>query len=336
MRTLMMVGLRIVGVAGVLVVSAGCERVGEALDRARPAQPTAPTPVQLDSAGPAVPSVARGTEPAVLSSLAGWDAASSPEKEAAARYVDKQLPWMTFVGLETFSCGGQTHEIALFEHTKAGLGFSLLPAGTFEMGSKSSESGRSADEERHRVTLTRPFLICRTEVTQDGWNAIRSKNPSQFPGGQNPVETVTMIDVGRFLSRAKLSLPSEAQWEYACRAGTNKAYNYGGEPSGLGDYAWFESNSAGTTHPVARKKPNAFGLYDMHGNVLEWCRDGYHAGDGMAATDPVGAKASDVVVRGGSWQNLPTVHRAAFRLRTHPGDKHGGIGFRPIKELRAP
>ncbi len=331
-----MKSLIIVGLAGVVIVSAGCERVGDALDRARPAQDGAPAPTQLTPVPVALPPVERGVEPSVLLSLASWDAAAAPEKEAAARYVDELLPWFTYVGLESFSCGGQKHEVALFEHTKAGLGFSLIPAGSFEMGSKSSEAGRSADEKLHRVTLTRPFLISRTEVTQDGWNAIRSRNPSEFQGGQHPVETVTMIDVGRFLARAKVELPSEAQWEYACRAGTTKTYCYGREPSGLGDYAWYESNSGGTTHPVARKKPNAFGLYDMHGNVLEWCRDGYHPGDGMSATDPVGAKASDAVVRGGSWQNLPAVHRSAFRLRTHPGDKHGGIGFRPIKEIRAP
>jgi len=326
----------VVGLAGLLAVSTACERVGDALDRARPNQ-GAPVPTRIEpEPEPTAPAVEVLTEPPILLSLSSWDAASAAEKEAAARYFEERVSWFKFVGLETFSCGGQKHEVALFEHTKAGLGFSLIPAGGFDMGSKSMEAGRSADEERHRVTLTRPFLMCRTEVTQDGWSAIRSKNPSTFSGGQNPVETVTMIDVGRFLSRAKVQLPTEAQWEYACRAGTTKAYNYGADAGGLGDYSWYESNSGGQTNPVARKKPNAFGLYDMHGNVFEWCRDGWHVGDGSPVTDPVGAKASDVVVRGGSWQNMPATHRSAFRIRMHPGDKHGGIGFRPIRELRAP
>jgi len=327
----------LIGLVAVLATGTACERVGEALDRARPAPPPAPTPVQPDLVPLPPPEAPAPTwEPPIILSLESWDAAAAMEKEAAGKHVAERLVGFEFVGLETFSCGGQTHEMALFEHERTGLGFALIPAGSFDMGSKSSESGRKPDEERHRVTLTRPFLMCRTEVTQDAWNAVRSKNPSEFQGGQLPVETVTMIDVGRFLSRAKVKLPTEAQWEYACRGGTGRAYCFGNDAGKLGDYGWHEGNSGGRTNPVARKKPNAFGLYDMHGNVFEWCRDGYHQGDGMSATDPVGAKASDVVVRGGSWQNMAEVHRSAFRLRTHPGDKHGGIGFRPIREIPAP
>ena len=330
-----------VGCAVAVAACCGCERVGQAVDSMRPAQPPAvvqraPLEDQLPEPVRPVPPWESLVEPDVLFSLEDWDKASPAVKEAAARHVAERLPIFTYAGLDRFSSGGKTHEVALFQHTRTGLGFVLVPAGRFVMGSPATEAARSFDEVRRNVTLTRPFLICRTEVSQRAWGTVRGENPSHFPGEDLPIETVTMLDVERFLIRAKLELPTEAQWEYACRAGTTGVYGFG-DAQGLDEHAWYDANAGGRTHPVGQKKPNAFGLFDVHGNVLEWCRDGYDVPTEVDVTDPEGlAGAGDRVVRGGSWQNAATVLRSAFRLRTHPGDKQAGIGFRPVKVLPAP
>jgi formylglycine-generating enzyme required for sulfatase activity len=156
-----------------------------------------------------------------------------------------------------------------------------IPAGTFLMGSPESEAGRWPDERpQHEVTLTRGFWMFDTPVTQQLWRAVMGDNPSQFNGDLRPVEKVSWDDTQRFLKAlnqklgdAVFVLPSEAQWEHACRAGTNTAYAFGDDAAKLDDFAWYRDNSAGKTHPVATKQPNAWGLFDMHGNVLEWCQD---------------------------------------------------------------
>jgi formylglycine-generating enzyme required for sulfatase activity len=337
-------GIRIGCVVAALALGA-CDRMGQALDDMRPNVPTEVPPTRIDPADdsdivplPApIPPWERNPESEILFSLEAWDGASSSDRDEAARSLIERLIGFRYVGLETFSAGGQKHEVALFEHERTYLVFVLVPAGTYRLGSPGSEAGRSFDEVRRNVTLTRPFLISRTEVTQSAWATVRSKNPSKFRDPLLPVETVTIIDVERFLSRAKLELPTEAQWEVACRAGTKGAYSFGKKADDLGDHAWYEANAGGKTHPVATKKGNAFGLHDMHGNVLEWCRDGYEVLDEGDATDPVGpSSAGDRVVRGGSWQNAATVQRSAFRMRTHPADKQAGIGFRPVKTVPPP
>ncbi len=155
----------------------------------------------------------------------------------------------------------------------------LIPAGEFLMGSPESDKDASTDEKpQHRVRITRPFYLGKYLVTQEQWIAVMGSNPSLFKGIKNPVEMVSWDDCQQFLAKlnaksgpggGRFQLPNEAQWEYACRAGSTTRYCFGDDASGLRDYAWYSANSRDTTHPVGEKKPNAWGLYDMHGNVCE-------------------------------------------------------------------
>ena len=169
------------------------------------------------------------------------------------------------------------------------------PPGTFIMGSPHDEPGRFADEEQIEVELTRGFWIARTQLTQKVWKEVMGNNPSNFNGEDRPVESVSWNDCQDFLKVLNESypvegfefrLPTEAQWEYACRAGTTTAFFFGDDPSQLGDYAWYAENSNWETHPVAQKLPNPWGLYDMHGNVWERCQDLY--GDYAMAEEVIG------------------------------------------------
>jgi len=197
-----------------------------------------------------------------------------------------------------------------------------IPAGNFRMGtpldflpSQSERSYLARSEKPHRVTLTRGFYMGKTEVTQAQWEQVMGYNPSLFKnvGPEAPADTVSWDDCQDFCKKAGggLRLPTEAEWEYACRAGTEG--RYAGE---LEEMGWYVGNSGGTTHPVGKKKPNAWGLYDMHGNVREWCQDVYaiEYPDG-AATDPTGpAKEGDYrAVRSGSWADYAFFCRSAVR-----------------------
>ncbi len=153
----------------------------------------------------------------------------------------------------------------------------LIPAGEFKMGSPDSDKDAlTLEKPQHRVRITKPFYLGKFLVTQEQWEAVMGNNPSQFKGPKNPVEMVSWEDCQKFLGKlnaksssgtGKFQLPSEAQWEYACRAGSKTRYCFGDDETPLGDYAWYGKNSGNTTHPVGEKKPNAWGLYDMYGNV---------------------------------------------------------------------
>ena len=226
----------------------------------------------------------------------------------------------------------------------------LIPAGKFMMGSPDSEKGRVKNEGQHEVTLSKPFYAGVTEVTQAQYQAIMGTNPSSFKGATNPVEMVSWNDAAEFCkklsdkTRQAVRLPTEAEWEYACRvedpprrAGTATAFSFGDSDSTLGDHAWYSANSGGTTHPVGQKKPNAWGLCDMHGNVWEWCADGYGDYPKGAVTDPQGAApCAQRVLRGGSWLFNTGNCRAANRHWSSPGGRLSDCGFRVVASVSAP
>jgi formylglycine-generating enzyme required for sulfatase activity len=213
-----------------------------------------------------------------------------------------------------------------------GMHFVPIPAGTFTMG----------DEYAHKVTLTQSFHLGQHEVTQEQYEKVMGATPSEFKGPQKPVEQVSWDDAVEFCRKLSelpgekstgyvYRLPTEAEWEYACRAGTTTEYSFGDSKSELGDYAWYDKNSGKTTHPVGGKKPNAWGLYDMHGNVFEWCHDWYGDYPSGSVTDPTGAASGSYrVARGGSWDLYSGHCRSANRSRSTPDDRFG-LGFRVLR-----
>lgn len=233
-----------------------------------------------------------------------------------------------------------------------GMTFNLIPAGVFMMGSPEGEPGRRADETRHQVTLTQPFYIQTTEVTQGQWKAVMKSNPSRFSdcGDDCPVERVSWNMAQDFiaelnkLGQGTYRLPTEAEWEYAARAGSTTALANGdieeigsGYDPNLDAMGWYVYNSDGRTHPVARKKPNAWGLYDMHGNVWEWVQDGanyYERLPSENVTDPQGTPTGPLrVLRGGSIYDDARSCRSANRHFATPESRPDfGLGFRLVRE----
>jgi formylglycine-generating enzyme required for sulfatase activity len=190
------------------------------------------------------------------------------------------------------------------------------------MGSPASEAGRRDDEAQHRVTITKAFYLSETEVTQEVWQKVKGANPSYFKGANNPVEQVSWNDCQSFCQSSGLRLASESEWEYACRAGTTGPY-----AGDLASMAWFRDNSGNSTQPVKQRKPNAWGLYDMHGNVWEWCEDGYAqsaSSTQQASTGNDGAR----VLRGGGWYDSASRCRSANRANLAPGFTDLTDGFR--------
>ncbi len=218
----------------------------------------------------------------------------------------------------------------------------LIPPGEFMMGSPESDTSAYMNEKpQHRVRITKPFYLGAKEVTQGQYEQVMGTNPSRFTGdAQRPVEQVSWHDAVEFcrlLSQKEgrtYRLPTEAEWEYACRSGSKTRFCFGDDESQLGEYAWFAGNNANTTHPVGQKRPNPWGLYDMHGNVWEWCAD-WHAGDYYAQSpldDPVGPSSGEFrVLRGGSWYDSPYFARSADRLRLTPELRFHYLGFRAAR-----
>jgi formylglycine-generating enzyme required for sulfatase activity len=227
-----------------------------------------------------------------------------------------------------------------------------IEPGSFLMGSPETEAGRwDAEGPQHAVQIAEGFWLFDTPVTQALWQAVLGDNPSRFKGHDRPVERVSWEDTQRFLAainarvpRLDLRLPSEAQWEYACRAGSTTRWCCGDDAAALGEYAWYAENAGGETHAVAGKRPNDWGLYDCHGNVWEWVEDvwrGSYAGapaDGSAWEASSGPGAGRAL-RGGSWYGVARLCRSAFRGGGGPGDRGGGLGFRcaraQARELRS-
>ncbi len=218
----------------------------------------------------------------------------------------------------------------------------FIPAGEFLMGSPNTETQRGSDEgPQHRVWISTPFYMGKYEVTQAQWQAIMRKNPSTFKGEDTlPVESVSWEDCQKFCRWLSarvgqtVRLPTEAEWEYACRAGSPTKFYFGDRYSDLDDYAWYSKNSGKKTHPVGRKKPNAFGLYDLHGNVWEWCEDVWHDHYRGAPTDgsawTKGGNSARRIVRGGSWEYGPADCRAAYRNGSSTRCHECGSGLRVV------
>jgi len=211
--------------------------------------------------------------------------------------------------------------------------FVLIPAGSFMMG---SDNGDADEKPERRVTLSKSFWMAKTEVTQAQYERHGASNPSSIKGANLPVERVRWNSAMWFchwltkcLSAGwECTLPTEAQWEYACRAGT--IGDYAGDLDSMG---WYKPNNRGKTHPVGTKQPNVWGLYDMHGNVYEWCSDWYGSGtyNQEDMNDPRGASSgSRRVIRGGCWSSDATQCRSANRSRYSPSGMGFDIGFRPI------
>jgi formylglycine-generating enzyme required for sulfatase activity len=219
----------------------------------------------------------------------------------------------------------------------------LIPAGRFLMGSSKNEADRSNDEgPQHEVTISRPFYIGTFPVTQAQYRAITGENPSFFKSATNPVENVDWDAASRFCVRLTektgraVCLPTEAQWEYACRGGSAARFSFGDGDGGLALHGWYEVNSEGKTHPVGQKKANGWGLHDMHGNVWEWCADWYGPYGKEEDVDPKGAgSGSSRVVRGGSWYYYPWFCRSATRSNNYPVNRYSHLGFRVVYSFEA-
>ena len=218
--------------------------------------------------------------------------------------------------------------------------FAYCPPGSFTMGSPASEAERGSDEDQVEVTLTKGFWMAQTECTQAQWQAVMGTSIQEQAkhlygaGADLPMYQVSHDEASVFCEKVqgsvtlpegwKVALPSEAQWEYACRAGTSGAY-----AGTLDRLAWYSDNSDSTSHAVAGKQANAWGLYDMHGNVFEWCADWYDT-KLPGGTDPRGATTGALrVFRGGSWFYVAAYCRAALRDGSEPGHRSINLGFRP-------
>jgi len=219
----------------------------------------------------------------------------------------------------------------------------VLPGGSFLMGTPeiAQTTSRASEGPQYQVTL-KPFALGKFEVTQAQWTAVMGDDPSSHKGADLPVEGVSWNAAKAFV--VKLSektgkpyrLPTEAEWEYAARAGSMTAYSFGDDEAQFSEHGWFDGNSGMATHPVGEKPANSFGLYDMHGNVWEWVEDCFHENYMGAPTDGRAAPeyaSCDRVSRGGSWYDVPEVARSAYRFKDGPDNSVSGMGLRVVRTI---
>ncbi|MCL1915468.1 MAG: formylglycine-generating enzyme family protein [Desulfovibrionaceae bacterium] len=221
-----------------------------------------------------------------------------------------------------------------------GMEFVLIPSGSFMMGRDPAfEEGNDSELPQHKVNISKPFYLGKYQVTQTQWEAVMGSNPSKFKGRNNPVEQVSWDDAQAFIKRlnakeghSRYRLPTEAEWEYAARAGTSSAYTFGDDKHDLSGYAWYDGNSGDTTRPVGQEQSNGWGLYDVHGNIWEWVQD-WHGKKYYAnspETDPKGPSSREYrVFLGGSWYDVAFEYcRSASRGYDSPDIRDFLIGFR--------
>ena len=258
----------------------------------------------------------------------------------------RHLTWTTLV-LVALAWTGPVAAAEVFQDCADCPEMVAIPAGTFVMGGKPvPELNYKPDPEegpRRTVAVAR-FALGKHEVTQAQWTALMGENPSDYISGDGalPVETVSWNDAQEFVRRLsaktgrRYRLPTEAEWEYAARAGSDTLFSFGDSPVDLGRYAWFGQNSGGHIHPVGQKAPNAFGLHDMHGNVWEWVEDCYFPtydgapGDGSAVVSSGRCKRNN---RGGSWVNSAMNLRTTHRHMMGAGSRGTFVGFRIARSL---
>ncbi len=216
---------------------------------------------------------------------------------------------------------------------------------SFTMG---TADGDASEKPPATITFRNPFEMAKYEVTQELYEAVMGKNPSKWKGPRNSVEMVSWEEANEFCHKATtelrkrkllgekdvIRLPTESEWEYACRAGTTTRYSFGDDAKDFGDFGWFDGNAKGNDPPVGKKKPNAWGLYDMHGYVWEWCLDDWHLTLADMPTDGSSRsnnKAVERVLRGGSWADGADKARSAFRHHKALDARSDSIGFRCVK-----
>lgn len=261
-------------------------------------------------------------------------------REALEKYHQKQVKEINF-----FSWYNPNREEKVFSFNGESVAFVWIPPGEFTMGSPEDESGRYNDESpQHLVRFASGFWMQTTPVTQAQWQAVMGNNPSYFKsvGSDAPVERVSWNDVQEFIQKlnsttkeTQFRLPTEAEWEYACRAGSTTTYCFGDDESLLEQYAWYDKNAGDTTHPVGQLTPNTWGLYDMHGNVWEWCADYWSAtyervhADGIVRS-VLNDNREVRVIRGGSWSNQVWACGAAIQDGYAPSYRDDSLGFRLV------
>ena len=260
----------------------------------------------------------------------------NPKKDFLSMKIEKGVPnypGFRYISTKTYVCEKIKQNVREYLHIKTGMLFVLLSGGEFMMG---NQNGLYREKPGHKVELS-AYLISKTEVTQKVWKKIMGDNPSHFKGDNLPVEQVSWYDCQKFCKKVGVKLPTEAQWEYACRGGSSYNYCYGNDEGKLINYGWFQSNSNKRSHPVGKKKPNAYGLYDMHGNLWEWCADWFdeYYYRESSKKDPVGpVKGRKRVVRGGSWWYGNELYlRSSFRTGLKPYIREAFLGLRLVKSI---
>lgn len=226
-----------------------------------------------------------------------------------------------------------------------GMEFVLVAPGSFQMGSLHGETVPTNETPAHRVEIDKPFYLGKYEVTQAQWEALMKNNPSHFKDPNRPVEQISWEEARQFVRKMNAKekvkvyrLPTEAEWEYAARAGTTTRFHWGEQEQDAGRYAWYGGNAGGQTHPVGQKQPNAWGLYDVAGNVWEWCQDWYDAKyyQHSPKSNPIGPdRGMDFVVRGGGWHNAAPLLRSAIRYHDTPNGRSLLTGVRIAMDVRS-